>query len=309
MIKEIGKVKLNYQHYLGTDLYSDGAVEDEIFEIVKNNSPNEYNRVIIEKQSWPVFYHLSHIRENIVDWLPITKEQNVLEVGAGCGAITGCLARKAMKVTCVELSEKRSLINAYRNKDKDNIEILLGNFEEVEQSLSEQFDYITLIGVLEYGESYISGEKPYETFLRTMKKHLKPGGRIVIAIENKLGMKYWAGCKEDHTARYFEGLEGYPNTLGVKTFSKLELEQLIYNAGFTNYKFYYPYPDYKLPHVIYSDNYLPKVGELNNNIRNFDNERLLLFDESKVFNMIIQEKQFPLFSNSYLTVITNGGNE
>ena len=30
-----------------------------------------------------------------------------------------------------------------------------------------------------------------------------------MAIENKLGLKYWSGCKEDHTGRYFEGVSKY----------------------------------------------------------------------------------------------------
>ena len=55
-----------------------------------------------------------------------------------------------------------------------------------------------------------------------MAKHLAPGGKIVIAIENRLGLKYWAGCAEDHVGKYFEGLEGYHNTKGVRTYSKKE---------------------------------------------------------------------------------------
>lgn len=299
-MKEIGKVKLNYQYYPGVDLYSDGDIEDELLQIVKNHTSDEWNRIIASRQSWPILYHLSHIRENIIEWLPICSTDRVLEIGSGCGAVTGCLADKAQKVTCIELSEKRSLINAYRNQNRGNIEILLGNFEEIERNLNETFDYITLIGVLEYGEKYITGECPYETFLKAAKKHLRPGGSVIIAIENKMGMKYWAGCKEDHIGRYFEGIEDYTQSNGVKTFSKHELEELLRRAGFTNFKFYYPYPDYKLPTVIYSDEYLPKEGELDRNMCNFDQERVVLFNEVKAFNTVLRAGVFPLFSNSYL---------
>ena len=96
-------------------------------------------------------------------------------------------------MTCIELSKKRSTINAYRNQMCDNVEILVGNFQDVEKELG-QFDYITLIGVFEYGQSYIGGEKPFVEFLNILKKHLKSNGRIVIAIENKYGLKYFAGC-------------------------------------------------------------------------------------------------------------------
>lgn len=303
MNEQIGNVILNYTHYSGADLYSDGEVEDELLDIVKNYTERQFNRIIAECNKWAIMYHLSHLRANIIEWLPISKDEKVLEIGAGCGAITGTLADKAKKVTCIELSKKRSLINAYRNKHKDNIEILVGNFEDIEKDIAEKYDYITLIGVFEYGEAYISSEKPYESFLKTISKHLKENGKIIIAIENKLGLKYWAGCKEDHVGRYFEGIEGYPNTHGVKTFSKKELEEIIQASGFDNYKFYYPYPDYKLPTHIYSDNYLPKIGELNNNMRNFDRERMVIFDETRVYDTIIKDELFPIYSNSYLIVI------
>ena len=48
--------------------------------------------------------------------MPITKEDRVLEIGAGCGAITGTLAAKAGSVDCIELSRSRSLVNATRQR-------------------------------------------------------------------------------------------------------------------------------------------------------------------------------------------------
>lgn len=307
MNTKIGNVTLDYSHYSGSDLYSDGAIEDELLEIVKSHKESEFNKIINKKNKWPLIYHLSHMRSNIIQWLPISKKDTILEIGSGCGAITGTLAEMADNVTCIELSKKRSIINAYRNKEKDNINILIGNFEDIEKEISEKYDYITLIGVFEYGEQYISSKKPYEAFLKKIKKHLKVNGKIIIAIENKLGLKYWAGCKEDHVGKYFEGIEDYKNTSGVRTFSKRELEEIISKCGFYKYKFYYPYPDYKLPTNIYSDKYLPQKGELNNNMRNFDTERIITFNENKVFDTIIQEKMFPIYSNSYLVVVENGG--
>ncbi|WP_198528767.1 class I SAM-dependent methyltransferase [Kineothrix alysoides] len=124
--EQIGKIVLDYKYYPGEDLYCDGAVEDELLDIVKNYSPIEYRRIIEERAKWPVLYHLSPLRENIVDWVPMDKDAKVLEVGAGCGAITGSLAKKAGSVTCIDLSKKRSMINAYRHQDCDNVTIHVG---------------------------------------------------------------------------------------------------------------------------------------------------------------------------------------
>ncbi|MEY8390576.1 class I SAM-dependent methyltransferase [Lachnospiraceae bacterium] len=302
-MEKIGNVVLDDTHYPGEDLYSDGAVEDHILELVRTYPQEEYPRVIAREENWAVMYHLAYERENILSWYPFTPGAKVLEVGSGCGAVTGAIAKAAGEVTCIDLSKKRSMINAVRHKDSGNIKICLGNFQDVERDLEKDFDYATLIGVFEYGRGYIGGEKPYHDFLATVMKHVRPGGKLLLAIENKFGLKYWAGCREDHAGTYFEGLEGYPAAESVRTFTRTELIRIMEECGYTDYKFYYPYPDYKLPRVIYSDAYLPRLGELNQNICNFDRDRLVLMDEGRVYDQIIKDGLFPLYANSFFVEI------
>lgn len=302
-IEEIGKIKLDLTHYPGEDMYCDGDVEDELLEIARNYAAVEYPGIIEEKKRWEILYHLSPLRENIVEWLPINSSMKVLEIGSGCGAITGALSKKAGEVTCVELSRKRSLINAYRHMDAENVTIHVGNFQDVEPDLSCDYDYICLIGVFEYAQAYIGSETPYEDFLRIIKKHVKADGHIAIAIENKFGLKYWAGCREDHLGTYFSGIEDYPDGGVVRTFTRDGLFAIAQKCGFTQMQMYYPYPDYKFMTTLYSDRRLPKRGELSDNMRNFDRDRLQLFDEKRVFDTILQEEQFPLFSNSYMLLM------
>lgn len=308
-MEKIGNVTLNDTYYAGKDLYSDGEIEDRILELVEKYPEKEYNQVIAKEQDWAVMYHLAHERENILSWYPFQRGTKVLEIGSGCGAVTGVAASLAGKVTCVDLSMKRSRINGVRNQNKGNIEIFVGNFQDIEKGLERDFDYATLIGVFEYGQGYIGGKKPYHEFLTTILKHLKPGGKLLIAIENKFGLKYWAGCTEDHTGNFFEGLEGYQKKAGVRTFAKPELENILKECGCRNYKFYYPYPDYKFPFMIFSDEYLPKPGELNQNLCNFDRRRLLLMDEGKVFDQILENGLFPLYSNSFFVEIVKEDGE
>ena len=160
-----------------------------------------------------------------------------------------------------------------------------------------------MIGVFEYAQFSIQSEDPFVDYLKRIRTHLTKGGRLVIAIENRIGLKYWAGATEDHTGIYFEGLEGYPTTNYVRTFSKPELEQVIRRAGLSSMEFYYPYPDYKFLERIYSDAYLPKKGELNRNRQNFDRERIQLFSEERVYDTLIESGLFPQFSNSFLVVV------
>lgn len=302
-IEKVGNVILDLEFYPGEDFYCDGDIEDEILDIVKNNEKDEYRRIIEEKNNWPILYHLSDLRGNIVDWFPIDKNARVLEVGSGCGAITGTLSKKCKELTCIDLSKKRSLINAYRNKDADNITIKVGNFQDIEPHLDSEYDVVCLIGVFEYGAAYINSKSPYTEFLNILKKHVKKDGQIIIAIENRFGLKYFAGCQEDHLGQYFKGIEDYPEGGVVRTFTRNGLEKIFKECDANEYSFYYPYPDYKFAHTIYSDKRLPYEGELSTNLRNFDRDRVLLFDEKNAYDSIIRDGEFPLFANSYFVVL------
>ena len=294
----MSKEVLNLKYYKGEDLYSDGDIEDEILEIYKLKK--DITEVLMQSNDWPILYHLSNIRENILDWYEFKPNANVLEIGSGCGAITGLLCRKASSVVAIELSKKRSEINKIRNEKCNNLEIYVGNFEDIK--IEEKFDYVTLIGVFEYSICYINDENPFHTMLEKAKEYLKQDGRLIIAIENKYGLKYWAGATEDHTGKTFDGIGQYKNVDRVRTFSKIEIERMLKEAGFVNNEFYYPIPDYKLPSVVYSEKYLPSVGDLRNISIPYDRDRYQLFDESIVFDALCRDNKFEEFANSFLII-------
>ena len=300
---KIGNVRLNFKHYSGVDLYSDGSIENDLLQIVKKYKKEDYPRIIEEKASWPILYHLSDQRANIVEWIPMSPKAKVLEVGSGCGAITGMLSKKAGEVIACDLSRRRSEINATRNRECDNVTIHVGNFRDIEPDLPMDFDFIFLIGVFEYGQGYIGTDSPYEKFLLMLKKHLKRGGRIVIAIENRLGLKYFAGCAEDHLGSFFSGIEGYSSDSVAKTFTRNGLINIFKKCGMNDYHFYYPYPDYKLMTLLHSDYYLPKYGELQDNVRNFDRDRLVLFNEKHAYEDLVKDGLYPVFANSFEVIL------
>jgi len=292
------EAKLNLNFYSGKDHYSDGDIEDELLDIVRLNK--DYAKVLANDDRWPILYHLSPIRQNIINWYPFKNNASCLEIGGGCGAITGALCENIAEVKVVELSKRRSMINLERHKHYDNLEIIVGNLNDIE--FKEKFDYITLNGVLEYAGSFTYTENPYQDFLKQIKQYLKPDGKLIIAIENRYGLKYFAGAKEDHTGIEFDGITGYKDTNHVRTFGKTELENLLISSGYTQQEFYYPYPDYKMPLEIYSQYFLPKADTILSQSPNFDYERYLVFDEVEAYKGIVENGQYEFFANSFLVI-------
>lgn len=294
------KPKFNLDWYRNEDLYSDGDVEDLMIRLIAENEPENYTEAIYDNFSWPTYYHLIHLRKNVLNWYDFKPDSSVLEIGCGLGAITSVLCENCREVTAVELSKRRATATLLRCRNMENLEIIVGNLNDI--VFDKKFDYITLIGVLEYQGSYTETENPYEDFLRKIKQLLKPDGKLLIAIENQYGLKYWCGALEDHVGIPFEGMNQYRTTgRGVRTFSKAALEKLIKDSGYKNTFFYYPLPDYKLPTVIYSEDCLPH----NDNMQNLQSyyvpdKSTLVAEEMGIYKDIIENGVFEFFANSFL---------
>ena len=287
--------ELNLDYYTAKDHYSDGDIEETLLKMAQEGK--SFEDLPEEEVSFPMVYHFSGLRENILSWYPLKKADSVLEIGAGCGAITGMLCRKAGHVTSVELSKRRADINYARNRDKENLTIMVGNLNDM--TFPEKFDYVVVNGVLEYAMSFTEGKTPYETFLQRMGAYLKPEGRLLIAIENRLGLKYFAGAPEDHTDLHFFGINGYPGNQSVRTFSKNELGELLENSGFPFLRFYYPYPDYKFPTEIFTDESL-YTNSYGRSYPVYTDKTADLFAESEGVKAFEKEKILDSFVNSFL---------
>ena len=281
--------------YNGNDGYSDGQIETEILEYLKRN--DDVEDILKEDSRWPVIYHLSPIRENMLRWYPFKNNASVLEIGAGMGALTGVLCDKCTHVTAIELSKRRGEAIRLRHGHRDNLDIYIGNLNEIK--LEKKFDYITLIGVLEYACSFTEGENPYRDFLQNISKLLKPDGRLLIAIENRFGLKYWCGAMEDHTGKPFEGINGYSPNSKAKTFDKAALEEMLNDLGFGNIEFYYPAPDYKLPSCIVADGYTKAYNRIWNKGSLYYDSPILTIDENCVSDAITRNKVTSFFANSF----------
>lgn len=324
------------------DINADTDVNDSddgsmhLQEIIGSFDEADYHSQITARGSWTAMYQLAESRANIIEWLEIPGQAKILELGAGCGTITSALLKKGAHVTCQDSNSLYCKLNATRHSQAGDgrLTIYAMPFAQCEPQLEDDYDIAVLIGVPML-------VKEPETLLCGLRKHLKSEGMLVVATENKFGLKYWAGNQEPYTQRYFAGLENTGNRrnlqnkregtgsrpdLQIRTedtdnrpdlqnrlenvvtgpYSQDGLKKLLSDAGFGQQEFYYPYPDYRFALDIYSDKHLPEKGALTYNIANYEGDRILLFDEQKVFDSIIEEGKFPFFANSYLCLAGNG---
>ena len=248
---------------------------------------------------------LSELRKNIISWFPIKEDAEILEIGGNYGEITEELCKKG-KTSCIEPDKSKAELIYERLKKVSNLEIISKKIDEIE--FEKSFDYITLIGCLEninkiYGEYKDSSEAFFE-LLKYLKTLLKPAGKILLAFDNKYGVKYWAGAVNDKDENAYKALFDEKNI-----FYRDKVKEIIKNAGFDRMNFYYPLPDYKLANVIYSGDYLPKPNEAKLRYYAYYNDYSnIVFNEIGAINTLAKDGKFEEFTNSYFIEISNDGN-
>ena len=59
-------MKVNYDFYTGQDNYCDGDVEKDVIEYTEKYSEKDFDKIFEYDVRWPVFYHLTSLRKNII---------------------------------------------------------------------------------------------------------------------------------------------------------------------------------------------------------------------------------------------------
>jgi len=232
--------------------YADGAEEDVLSALDRvtdcsDGSDELYSQAV----DWPTTYHFSPRRSNIMRPFEIGKGHRVLEIGAGTGAITRYLGERGAEVTALEGESIRAEAIAARCSDLANVEVVSGSLFDFDDPSG--FDFIVIIGVLEYAGPATADHRHQLDFLRHASGLLRPDGAFVLAIENQIGLKYLLGYSEDHLEQPWVGVEGYPGNPAVCTVPRATLAFLLNEIGLTAQRWFYPYPDYKLPRAILSE--------------------------------------------------------
>jgi SAM-dependent methyltransferase len=287
--------------------YSDGNnAENFLLQTLKSAKDVSVlsEELIAACKDWVSTYHFSHTRANLLRPFKDSLTGSVLELGAGCGAVTRFLGETAQEVVAVEGSLKRCEINAERVRDLENTTIVASEISEFKTVA--KFDAVVVVGVLEYAAMFIDSDDPHRELLEMTTQLLKPKGILLLAIENKFGLKYFAGAPEDHVGKPMFGIENKYKEKGVRTFSRPNLVSAFKESGYLSVHTHAPLPDYKIVRGLVSHEGLESPafpsGELASQLCVFDQQLPgeLSFDLARSWLGVGAGGLDTLLSNSYL---------
>lgn len=161
-----------------------------------------------------------------------------------------------------------------------------------------QYDYVVLEDFATFQKNQTKGYTLNEV-VSYYQQYLTPAGKMLLALDNRLGAAFLSGAKEAGTGLYFEGISGFSSSDRQYSYSYQEIiEELSDLSGFTM-SFFYPYPNHRITTEIYTDQslYQQNYGKP---YFNFAKQCLELFPEALFTKDLKKEGVLQHFVNSFL---------
>lgn len=186
-----------------------------------------------------------------------------------------------------------------------------------------EFDYVSFKDVCGQNETVIdSNKKVYDVvivtnvferssdvrcFLSRIKETLKQNGRMFLAANNRLGIRYFCGDRDPYTNRNFDSIEDYrryavkkEDNLEGRMYDQAQLEDILLCAGFKTRKYYSVFPDLEHPSFVFSHDYTPNE-ELNTRVfPMYYYPDTVFLEEEYLYSGLIQNGIFHKMANAYL---------
>ena len=261
-------------------------IYDELIEKIEKEGNLE--ELLTKEDKWEYLYNFSNIRKNLLEWYDFKSDASLLEIGAECGALTSLFCERVKEVVALEEDERKCKVNSARNKNYTNLRIVKTDYSNLNSLDVDTYDYVTVLGNL-------SAET-----IRFAVSKVKKGGKIIIAFDNKYGVKNW-GSVFDKDGQFKSNIPGSSSNDSL-VLTKESVEEFLKKEGIKEVSCYYPIPDYILPLEIYNEDSIPKSNILAAPSPSYIHEKIMFVDEVKAINEIIEDGLFDKYANSFLLI-------
>ena len=230
---------------------------------------------------------IKEIQKGLLQWYPFQSDSQILYIGSEKDAVAELLAGYSAKLTTVFCD---SIIE-----------------ETWKRSNTKTFDYIVAIEALE--------QYPNPTqVLYCLREVLKEDGKMLLGMNNRLGIRYFCGDRDPYTKRNFDGVEGYRLAYSKKEdvfqgrcYSQREIKQMLEEAGWEFFHFFSVLPDLKNPSLLYEENILPNEDLANRLFPTYNDPETVFLEEASLYGGLIESGLFHTMANAYLIECSQNG--
>ncbi len=218
-----------------------------------------------------VGYILNANRADFRTVLPAIADRDVLDLGSGWGGVAAALSPCCRSITTVDTNPYNLRFIQMRAKQENIANIRVVRNDPLDDARlpfpDDSFDVVIFNGALEYvGEASQSGS-PQEhqiACLKEARRVLRPGGTLLIGIENRYAYLYFLGTRDHSGLRYTSLLPRPLASLIMRlrtgkayrtyTYTQRGYHKLVQDAGYSEDSLYLAFPTYREPRFILSGN-------------------------------------------------------
>lgn len=189
------------------------------------------------------------------------------------------------------LQEKGLQIDTYRGEEFSS---------EAYAKANALYDYVVMSCVLE------QVQKP-SIVMNYVKSVLKPTGRFLFCMNNRLGLRYFCGDRDPYTNRNFDGIENYRNFYAKREdnfqgrmYDKAQMTNMLRDAGWQTFQFYSVLSDLKNPFLLFSEDYMPNEDLANRVFPTYQYPDTVFLEEEPLYQQLIENGMFHQMANAYL---------
>lgn len=220
------------------------------------------------------------MRSGLLQWYTFERGSAVLYIGDSSDALAGMLSDKNVRLVCASCQTTCSA--------------------EWHEARTGVFDSIVSVEALER-------EQDPPGVLRVWRGLLKPDGRLILGMNNRLGIRYFCGDRDLYTDRNFDGVEGYrrayakrEDMFNGRSYSRAELKKMLVEAGWETARFFSVFPDLKNPCLIYGEDFLPNEDLSTRVSPMYNYPDAVFLEEASLYGSLIENGMFHQMANAYL---------
>ena len=160
------------------------------------------------------------------------------------------------------------------------------------------YDYIISIRDIERTERA-------EPLLKVWHGMLKPNGKLILGMNNRLGLRYFCGDRDIYTERNFDGIENYKHIEGIgkpsgRMYSRAEITRMLWQTGWTRFRFYSVLSDLNNPAFIFADDFLPNEDLANRLFPTYHSPSTVFLREEELQSDLTENGLFHAVANAYV---------
>ncbi len=190
----------------------------------------------------------------------------------------------------------------------EGLQVDIKTLEEVEKSCSPEWKYDTVVGF-----GIIERSPDPVLMLKKLFDYLSDKGHMLIAVDNRIGIRYFCGDKDAFTDQVFDGIDNYRvynSGFGGKkqrAYAKAEYAEMMEAAGFMKRRFYTAVPNIENPRLLYAEDVLPKEKLEHRIYPEYRNPGTVFLEEEILYDTLIKNGLFHPMGNGYLIECTKNG--